>query len=241
MRWFFLILLVLNIALYAWFQQEQELRDRVANRVEFSGADVEPIRLLSEMPIQLRKRSAANQSDKSVRSKDRAAGGANVTEDQCLVISGFPSVESARTYLLDQLSADYQGRVVQLSESVIDYWVYVRAPEGLHQLQKTQQSLQDQGVEVSVARQGALKGQLSLGLFQRKELALALYESLKKRNFDVDVFELPRQKMISAIQLSGKKEGVIDVTVEQKVIAELILQDAYLKSEKKLCERLASG
>ncbi len=238
MRWFFLILLVLNIALFAWFQQEREMRGRVASRVELSGVDVAPIRLLSEMPIQLRKRPQASQEIRPKKAMPQSAAVADGAG--CVVVSGFDSLDSARGFLLRRFAADYQGEVIKVDTTIVDYWVYVNSPEDAQQRIQVHKQLQDSGYEVSVARQGELKGQLSLGLYQRRELALALYESLKDRSYDVDIFELPRQQANYRIQLSAKKDGGKLESAERKMIASLLAFNQALKSAKKMCAGVAS-
>ncbi|MEH6627488.1 MAG: hypothetical protein V7739_13665 [Motiliproteus sp.] len=238
MRWFFLILLVLNIALFAWFQQEQEMRGRVADRAELSGVNVAPVRLLSEMPIEMRRRPQAGvgaQGEKVLQPLASADEKAS-----CVVVSGFGSLGSARGFLLERLSADYQGRVIKADAGEVDYWVYVHSFDDVQQRQRIHEQLQDSGYEVSVARQGELKGQLSLGLYQRRELAVALYDSLKDRSYDADIFELPREKTNYLIQLSARKDGAKLGVDGQKMIADLLSFDQQLKSEKKVCEGVAS-
>ncbi len=51
MRWFVLILLLLNVALYGWFVQEEESRQRMAQRELYVATDIAGLKLLAEVPI----------------------------------------------------------------------------------------------------------------------------------------------------------------------------------------------
>lgn len=108
MRWFFLLLVMLNVFYYVWHQQEAPLRPKeVAPLSLFKGAQ-QNIRLLSE--------SGAQSSDSFPRQAD----------NQCLYLGGGVAQSEAKTIEQRLTSLDIRTRFGRRSDDVgAIYWLKV--------------------------------------------------------------------------------------------------------------------
>lgn len=108
MRWFFLLLVMLNVFYYVWHQQEAPLRPKeVAPLSLFKGAQ-QHIRLLSE--------SGAQSSDSLPRQAD----------SQCLYLGGGVAQSEAKTIEQRLTSLDIRTRFGRRSDDVgAIYWLKV--------------------------------------------------------------------------------------------------------------------
>lgn len=108
MRWFFLLLVMLNVLYYVWHQQEAPLRPKeVAPLSLFKGAQ-QDIRLLSE--------SGAQPSDSLPSQAD----------NQCLYLGGGVSQSEAKTIEQRLTSLDIRTRFGRRSDDVgAIYWLKV--------------------------------------------------------------------------------------------------------------------
>ncbi len=230
MRWFFLILLVLNIALFAWFQQEQDMRNRLAGRTEFSGVEVDSLRLLSEVKLKLPLRKAPQAAVEQSKQAASSLSG-------CFVIGDFDSVSAARQFQQSQMPVGTLAEVRPVQRTAPDYQVYIRAPENVRERQQLLERLQSSGLEVSEIRQGPLKGQLSLGHYQNRSLAMALYDALKAQSYGIEISEQTQPQPWYVIELKIK-DSQSEVAVW---MADFMESGGGLKSEKKVCEGVASA
>jgi len=108
MRWFFLLLVMLNVFYYVWHQQEAPLRPKeVVPLSQFKGAQ-QDIRLLSE--------SGAQPSESPLRQPD----------NQCLYLGGGVAQNEARTIEQRLTSLDIRTRFgKRLDDMGAIYWLKV--------------------------------------------------------------------------------------------------------------------
>ena len=229
MRWFFLILLLVNLALFAWFQQELNMRDRLSSRTELVGVDVKPIKLLSEIPVQLRQRQST-----------RADVATEVTKEvpglACYQIGDFSSELAAVRFQQSKLPGSVVSSVKSVERNSPDYWVYVKSPKDLQQRQALQKQLRNSGLEVSLIKRGELKGELSLGRYSSRELAQALLSALLEQKHPAEVFEISYESSVFVLE-------IVDNAVKEignNWLSDLLAVNSALKSEKKMCKGVAS-
>ncbi|WP_426143564.1 hypothetical protein [Pseudomonas sp. DWP3-1-2] len=109
MRWFFLLLLMLNAFYYIWHQQEAPLRAKEVLPLSLYRAERQDIQLLSE--------SDAARNAGLVQ---------NNTEDKCLYLGGFAAQEDARTFEQRLISLDIRARFQAFQpEGESIYWLEI--------------------------------------------------------------------------------------------------------------------
>ncbi len=269
MRWFVLILLLLNVALYGWFVQEEESRQRMAQRELYAASDIAGLKLLSEVPVANLEPRVQRQAVSALRAQPgvEAATGA---DKEAVPVEGVKAVKPVKhvepvapeakkkppaalyCYQLGPIEALSQaqrlaegvGDWVERSEILDrrrelapDYWVYIKTNGKSKTVKALQEKLRSNGLESFRIRQGELAGHVSLGLYRSQESAQALYDALVAQGYPADIFEKKRYK----------KFYLIDVETEKSNFTALLtraLQGSEansVKSEKKVCERLASA
>lgn len=230
LRWCFLIVVVLNLALFAWFEREREMRIQLADRPEGVAEHVGSLTLLSEVSQHLRERSVNNQ----VLPESIKAAANSVSDSVCIEIKNFPS---------QQVMLDWQSRlpadVAVLTSDWIpadEYWVYIESPESLQARQELQQTLRQLGLEVSLIQRGQFKGHLSLGRYAERELAVALYEGVLAQGYAARMLAVGTNVDELALWISIPPQLANGLNW----LDELLAGTGYLKSEKKVCEGVAS-
>lgn len=230
LRWLFLIVVVLNVALFAWFEREQQMRSHMADRPQGFDQYVAPLTLLSEVQQQLRERGANNQALPS-----SLPAGDSEQPVICVEIRNFSSQQEMVSWQarLPAEAAVFTGD--GLSED--EYWVYIEAPDSLQSRQKLLQELRDLGLEVSLIQRGEHKGSLSLGRYSDRELAEALYKGVLSQGYAGRLLSVGTGVDDLSLWISLKGPLASDL----KWLDDMLVGTAYLKSEKKVCQGVASS
>ncbi len=179
MRWFFLLLLVLNLFYYVWHQQQAPLRVK----------EVESFSLYQGARQNIRSVSEADVARVSVDS------GAQVVSSQavCLYLGSFE--QEAEALALEQrlLSLDIQSGVRSIDAAAgVDYWVYL-VPLASRQASLRQlKELQARKIDSYIIGQGDLANGISLGIFPRSDSAESVMQRLREAGYEPMLRELSR-------------------------------------------------
>jgi|SRR3990167_2150925 cell division septation protein DedD len=179
MRWFFLLLLVLNLFYYVWHQQQAPLRVKEVESFSLYQGARQNIRLVSETDV----------------SRVPVESGAQVVSSQavCLYLGSFE--QEAEALALEQrlLSLDIQSGVRSIDAAAgVDYWVYL-VPLASRQASLRQlKELQARKIDSYIIGQGDLANGISLGIFPRSDSAESVMQRLREAGYEPMLRELSR-------------------------------------------------
>ncbi|WP_207062306.1 hypothetical protein [Motiliproteus sp. SC1-56] len=232
MRWLFLILVLLNGVLYAWFVTEQQARElrREQARPDHSGLDT--LALLSEVPAdQLKPRQVPEELAAEVPVEEPLA------PDVCYRVGEFEEARAAGAFVDVLGNGTLQAQVTKgLRPLAPDHWVYVQAPAGGLRVESLRRTLRVDGLDSYLVRQGPLSGQLSIGLYRNKESAEALLAALLDKGYPAKMFLKERFEPIYFVDIRTKASQEWHQRWQRK----LAPGNPGLKNEKKSCEGVAS-
>mgnify|MGYP000700856252 FL=1 len=179
MRWFFLLLLVLNLFYYVWHQQQAPLRVKEVESFSLYQGARQNIRLVSEADV----------------ARVPVDSGAQVVSSQavCLYLGSFE--QEAEALALEQrlLSLDIQSGVRSIDAAAgVDYWVYL-VPLASRQASLRQlKELQARKIDSYIIGQGDLANGISLGIFPRSDSAESVMQRLREAGYEPMLRELSR-------------------------------------------------
>lgn len=179
MRWFFLLLLVLNLFYYVWHQQQAPLRVKEVESFSLYQGARQNIRLVSEADV----------------ARVPVNSGAQVVSSQavCLYLGSFE--QEAEALALEQrlLSLDIQSGVRSIDAAAgVDYWVYL-VPLASRQASLRQlKELQARKIDSYIIGQGDLANGISLGIFPRSDSAESVMQRLREAGYEPMLRELSR-------------------------------------------------
>lgn len=179
MRWFFLLLLVLNLFYYVWHQQQAPLRVKEVESFSLYQGARQNIRLVSEADV----------------ARVPVDSGAQVVNSQavCLYLGSFE--QEAEALALEQrlLSLDIQSGVRSIDAAAgVDYWVYL-VPLASRQASLRQlKELQARKIDSYIIGQGDLANGISLGIFPRSDSAESVMQRLREAGYEPMLRELSR-------------------------------------------------
>lgn len=179
MRWFFLLLLVLNLFYYVWHQQQAPLRVKEVESFSLYQGARQNIRLVSEADV----------------ARVPVEPGAQVVSSQavCLYLGSFE--QEAEALALEQrlLSLDIQSGVRSIDAAAgVDYWVYL-VPLASRQASLRQlKELQARKIDSYIIGQGDLANGISLGIFPRSDSAESVMQRLREAGYEPMLRELSR-------------------------------------------------
>ncbi len=181
MRWFFLLLLVLNLFYYVWHQQQAPLRTKA----------VEPMLLRQEVRQRV---ELLRDSDKGRLKAVSPAGAGSVPVDTgCLYLGSFQQEDAAGLVEQRLIALDISASIEQVDASAgVDYWVYL-APLASRQASLRQlKELQARKIDSYIITQGELANGISLGIFPRADSAESVVGRLREVGYEPQLRELPR-------------------------------------------------
>ena len=178
MRWFFLLLLVLNLFYYVWHQQQAPLRVKEVESFSLYQGARQNIRLVSEADV-----------------ARMPVGASPVTDSQavCLFLGSFEREEEARALEQRLLSLDIESAVQSVDAAAgVDYWVYL-VPLASRQASLRQlKELQARKIDSYIIGQGDLANGISLGIFPRSDSAESVIQRLREAGYEPMLRELSR-------------------------------------------------
>jgi cell division septation protein DedD len=203
MRWFFLLLLVLNLFYYVWHQQQTPLRAKeVPPMAQYQGVQ-QGIRLLDA-------------SDRAkIRPEPAEVGGA-VMDQTCLFLGSFQQEDAARQVEQRLMALDIEAQVRSVDAAAgLDYWVYL-APLASRQASLRQlKELQARKIDSYIITQGDLANGISLGIFPRSDSAESVMQRLRDAGYEPLLRELPRAQRSFWVRVAPESRRLADDVLQQ--------------------------
>lgn len=225
MRWFFLLLLVLNLFYYVWHQQQAPLRVK----------EVEPMQLYQGAQKGVRLLDAADRE----RVRPEAGQSRNGVSDgeSCLFLGSFQRVEAAQQVGQRLMALDIQAEVRTVDAAAgLDYWVYL-APLASRQASLRQlKELQARKIDSYIITQGDLANGISLGIFPRSDSAESVMQRLRDAGYEPMLRELPRAQRSFWVRIAPESRRLAD-----DVMPQLVSDFQGLQHQIMPCESVATG
>lgn len=224
MRWFFLLLLVLNLFYYVWHQQQAPLRVK----------EVEPMALYQGAQQGLHLLDAADRA--KVRPESPSPSVA-VQGETCLYLGSFQQEEGARQVEQRLMALDIQAQVRSVDAAAgLDYWVYL-APLASRQASLRQlKELQARKIDSYIITQGDLANGISLGIFPRSDSAESVMLRLRDAGYEPLLRELPRAQRSFWVRVAPESRRLADDALPQ-----LAADFRELQHQIMPCENVASA
>ncbi|EWC38944.1 SPOR domain-containing protein [Pseudomonas stutzeri] len=178
MRWFFLLLVLLNAFFWVQHQYQAPVRVKEVAPLDVYGRANDGIKLLSEsQPLERREEVVPGHQ----------------AEDTCLFLGGFDEERAAASLEQRLLSLDVQSdlQVVDTAGSV-DYWVYLPPLASRQASLRQLRELQSRSIDSYIITVGDLANGISLGIFSRKDSAEGVVARLREVDYVALMRELPR-------------------------------------------------
>lgn len=224
MRWFFLLLLVLNLFYYVWHQQQAPLRVK----------EVEPMLLYQGGQQGLRLLDAADRA----KVRPEAPQPSLVTQGEtCLYLGSFQQEDGARQVEQRLMALDIQAQVRAVDAAAgLDYWVYL-APLASRQASLRQlKELQARKIDSYIITQGDLANGISLGIFPRSDSAESVVQRLRDAGYEPLLRELPRAQRSFWVRIAPESRRLADDALPQ-----LALDFKELQHQIMPCENVATA
>lgn len=199
MRWVFLLLLLLNVGLFAW-------QHRLAPRVTSELA------LIKQQEAVGATRTLQLLAEAQTPSVPEGEGHpASESHARCLVLGGFEAAERARQLEQRLLSLDIAVRVVATEASFgSDHWVYIPPLASRQASLRQLRELQARGIDSYLITEGELVNGILLGVFPRQDSALSVAERLRAAGYEPQVRELPRIYQEYWVRVAAKSQRLVD-------------------------------
>lgn len=224
MRWFFLLLLVLNLFYYVWHQQQAPLRVKEVESFSLYQGARQNIRLVSEA---------------DVAKVPVAASPAEVRgQAVCLFLGSFELEDEARALEQRLLSLDIQSAVQSVDAAAgVDYWVYL-VPLASRQASLRQlKELQARKIDSYIIGQGDLANGISLGIFPRSDSAESVMERLREAGYEPMLRELSRAHRAYWVRVAPESRRL----ASDALLENLAHDFERLEHQLMLCEGVASS
>lgn len=203
MRWFFLLLLVLNLFYYVWHQQQAPLKVK----------EVEPMALYKGEQQGIRLLDAKDRAKVRVESTLPSQAGMDET---CLFLGSFQGEDAARQIEQRLISLDIEAQVRAVDAAAgLDYWVYL-APLASRQASLRQlKELQARKIDSYIITQGDLANGISLGIFPRNDSAESVMQRLRDAGYEPLLRELPRAQRSYWVRVAPESRRLADDVLQQ--------------------------
>jgi cell division protein FtsN len=223
MRWFLLLLVLLNAFYYVWHQQQAPLRAKEVAPVASYQGERKDIRLLGE-------EGARGVSARSVA--DEASAASSV----CLYLGSFEQEQQARVVEQRLLSLDIQARVQGVDAAAgVEYWVYLEPLASRQASLRQLRELQARRIDSYIITQGELANGISLGMFPRKESAESVMQRLRDVGYEPRIRELARAHRSFWVRVAPQSRRLAD----EFLLGRLAGDFAGLKHQLMPCEGVA--
>ena len=203
MRWFFLLLLVLNLFYYVWHQQQAPLRAKAVEPMEMYRGAQQGIRLLDA-------------SDRARVRPELTRPSAVVGDETCLFLGSFQQEGAARQVEQRLIALDIAAEVRSVDAAAgLDYWVYL-APLASRQASLRQlKELQARKIDSYNITQGDLANGISLGIFPRNDSAESVMQRLRDAGYEPMLRELPRAQRSFWVRIAPESRRLADDALQQ--------------------------
>lgn len=225
MRWFFLLLIVLNVFYAVWHQQQ----------VPFVGKTLEPVALYSTQKDAIRLVSESG-GERELHVPELAVMGAAVG-DTCLVFGELQSEAEAQALEQRLLSLDVRAQMQEIDVAAgMDYWVYL-APLGSRSASLLQlKELQARQIDSYIIAEGELQNGISLGIFPNQSVAEKVVERARNVGFHPLLKELERSQRRFRVKILPEGRRLLD----ESFLARAERDFPGLQSRLMSCESIAT-
>lgn len=224
MRWFFLLLLVLNLFYYVWHQQQAPLRVKEVESFSLYQGARQNIRLVSEADV----------------ARVPVESGAQAVSSQavCLYLGSFEREAEALALEQRLLSLDIQSGVRSIDAAAgVDYWVYL-VPLASRQASLRQlKELQARKIDSYIIGQGDLANGISLGIFPRSDSAESVMQRLREAGYEPMLRELSRAHRAYWVRIAPESRRL----VSDALLESLARDFERLEHQLMPCEGVASA
>lgn len=209
MRWFFFLLVLLNIGLFAW---QQRLAPEVSSELSLvpkteSLGQVTTLQLLTEA--------------RPAMTTLPAAVAQPVVPDNCLVLGGFDAADRASQLEQRLLSLDISARVVTMDAAFgSDHWVYIPPLASSQASLRQLRELQARGIDSYLITEGELANGILLGVFSRLDAAVGVADKLRGAGYEPQVRELPRVYQQYWVRVASKSQRLVDEALLSRLAAD---------------------
>ncbi|MBE7374212.1 SPOR domain-containing protein [Pseudomonas lopnurensis] len=206
MRWFFLLLVLLNVFFFLQHQYQAPLRVKEVVPLDAYNRPQQNITLLSESP------SPPRREQMSPGQADSA----------CLFLGGFDEEHLAKSLEQRLLSLDVQSSVqfVDMAGGV-DYWVYLPPLASRQASLRQLRELQSRNIDSYIITVGDLANGISLGIFSRKDSAEGVVARLREVDYAALVRELPRVHRKYWVRVSNAARHLVDDTILEGLMRDM--------------------
>lgn len=216
MRWFFILLMALNLFLYIQHSKQGDAE------VEHPAPAASDLRLLSEL------KSPPGIGDPSKRSAEAACG----------ALTGFEQESEALALRQRLMSMGVEARLESVDANAgTDYWVYLPPLVSRQAAVRQLKDLQARNMDSYIITVGALANGISLGIFSRIGAAEALQRDLERIGYEALIRELARTHRSYRLELDapGWRE------LRSRLVGQLSDDFPSMQIQQKPCDRIATS
>ena len=249
MRWIFLLVLMVNVVVYAVQWIESQAKRTAANKqhkVPPVSLDAQTLMMLSEIKLlsvaDIKKEqqaavdnSAASNSDK--KETAQTASSLDSVEKKCALVG--PVLEEERALELKNILG---GKKIETKmhrnemELAPRYWVYIPPLKSRKEAIKKVERLQAKNIDSFVIRRKDLSNGISLGLFRNKDSAYRMLDLRKSEGYQVELKVVERSR--TEYWLLPSKE--VDVKLQADMKGVLTRFDQNIQVRQIFCKSVAS-
>jgi hypothetical protein len=248
MRTFAVLIILLNLAYFAWNQirQTEPVGEVRFEQSLFMPAE-ESLIFLSEhssIPVPIPERESASTESATQVSTLPAQEAASTLESaqvfqlqpRCYVVAGFDDQNEADTFIsaISELGVVGQ-RDVQQEQISSTWWVHLPPFKSQIEAQRVIDELAAKGIDNFYMRTGELAGGISLGVFSREQAATTAQAELSSRGYKASIKEIPRY-VSKAYVLIDASDPLFLETLESTAF---LATKTKLEATEKLCETIA--
>ncbi|MCQ4265561.1 sporulation protein [Stutzerimonas stutzeri] len=222
MRWFFLLLMLLNVFFWVQHQYQAPVRVKEVTPLDAYNRPQQNIALLSESSAPAR----------------RAVSGPGTDDNSCLFLGGFDDEQAAASLEQRLLSLDVQSEMQHVDViGGVDYWVYLPPLASRQASLRQLRELQSRNVDSYIITVGDLANGISLGIFSRKDSAEGVVARLREVDYAALVRELPRMHRKYWVRIAVGSRHQVDDTMLQGLKSDMPM----LQHRQMACTSVASS
>lgn len=211
MRWLFLLLLMMNVGLFAW---KHRLIPSGSSELSLPQVEVGDVQLVQGVRL-------VAEVEKSVPQSLTPAIQGNVAN--CLVLGGFDTVDRAHQLEQQLLSLDVGVRVVAAEASYgADHWVYIPPLASRQASLRQLRELQARSIDSYLITEGELADGILLGVFPRLESAVSIAQKVRAAGYEPQVRELPRIYQEYWVRVARKSQRLVDDAMLARLSADFL-------------------
>lgn len=216
MRWIFFSLVVMNLVIFAWGMvagsSERPVHNVKPARNPYQN--VPQLRFLDEMDSSDFSSSQYEQSKNDLRSKDSI-----VVEERelCDLVGPFESKDIANDFVRRLQAIEVVGLMKDIDlPAGPGYWVYLAPEASRREALRLLGELQSKKIDSYVIPKGELENGISLGMYSKRDLAIARKSSIERLGLDPQIEEIERSYREIWVMLSkGEGEKMSDLSWER--------------------------